>query len=164
MGNYKEMELWIELSGSILPSCEDMDNNKGEISIWFDGLRIKTPKGEFDLYERNDCDVEYHFFNDDGRLICSYTIKGVGYYDVKDEERDFDKELNVSVEDMFTGKEEDVEIIEIAMSISVEKDGKYIDDVSEDDVGVAVMFKLSEFKADGACATATSGLQQPERI
>ena len=47
---------------------------------------------------------------------------------------------------------------------SIEKDGKYIEDVSEDDVGVAVMFKLSEFKADGACAIATSGLQQPERI
>lgn len=109
-----------------LPSPERM-------SIFFDGLRIETSKGHFDLYEDNNCDFEYDFRSIPNGYEINFKVKGVCWYqmDGLDHPLDWEEDkLDLTLDDVFDSKEIELgeilhPITEIALDICDDDDKSY---------------------------------------
>lgn len=70
---YGTLELTIKEQGQKLPSPE-------ELSIFFDGFRVHTSKGNFDLYEDVNYDFNYSFDPIEGGYLIEFLVKGANWY------------------------------------------------------------------------------------
>jgi hypothetical protein len=109
-----------------LPSPERM-------SIFFDGLRIETSKGHFDLYEDNNCDFEYDFRSIPNGYEINFKVKGVCWYQMDGLDHPLDwkeDKLDLTLDDVFDSKEIELgeilhPITEIALDICDDDDKSY---------------------------------------
>lgn len=110
--------------GELLPSPERM-------SIFFDGLRVETSKGLFDLYEDNNCDFEYDFRPITNGYEITFKVKGACWYqmDGLDHSLDWEEDkLDLTLDDIFVPREIELgetfhPITEISLDIC-DDDGK----------------------------------------
>lgn len=122
---YVSMTLTVR-KGEVLPSPERM-------SIFFDGLRIETSKGLFDLYEDNNCDFEYDFRPITNGYEITFKVKGACWYqmDGLDHPLDWEEDkLDLTLDDIFDSREIELgetlhPITEIALDICDDDDKSY---------------------------------------
>lgn len=134
------MQAWFNLCGEIkltgtVNKKFDLKNPE-EMSIFFDGLRIKTSKGNFDLYEDNNCDFEYDFTPIDNGYLIDFKVKGANWYKMEEvfetkEEIDWEEDkLDLLFDDIFTQEEIEREevslpILEMALDVVDDDDKSY---------------------------------------
>ncbi len=123
---YGSLELTTKTQGQKLPSPE-------ELSIFFDGLRVHTSKGVFDLYEDNNCDFVYDFSPIAGGYLIEFEVKGANWYQMENLDHELDWEgdkLDITLDDVF--ESEDIikqgtkaQIDEIALDICDDDENSY---------------------------------------
>ena len=97
----------LTLKGSNLPAPE-------ELSLFFDGLCIKTFKGEFHIYEDNNCDFYYDFTPIEIGYRIDFKVKGACWYDMSQDTIDWDADkLDITLDNVFTKEEIEQRNIEL---------------------------------------------------
>ena len=98
---YGTLELTIKEQGQKLPSPE-------ELSIFFDGFRVHTSKGNFDLYEDVNYDFNYSFDPIEGGYLIEFLVKGANWYQMENLDHDLDWEddkLDITLDDVFEAED-----------------------------------------------------------
>lgn len=124
---YGTIELKKREGGQMLPSPK-------ELSIFFDGFRIKTSKGQFDLYEDNNCDFSYDFTPIGGGYRIEFKVKGANWYQMEGLDREVDWEadkLDISLDDVFeekdiANKKIEIPVLEAVFDICDDNDKSYV--------------------------------------